>query len=71
MYFSLTILEVEMGGGFSVLGDVLWNVLDRCKESNDVHSAKVIMMLSQVSRFLSLSLSLLVRIRIGEDRVFR
>ena len=31
-----------------MLGSVLWRVLDSCKEENDVHSAKVIMMLSQV-----------------------
>ena len=41
-----------MGLGFSILGTILWNVLDRCKESNDIHSAKVIMMLSQVSEIL-------------------
>jgi hypothetical protein len=38
-----------MGAGFVILGVVLWDVLDRCKEDNDVHSAKIIMMLSQVS----------------------
>lgn len=39
--------NVELGEGFPALGAVLWDLLDHCREDNDVHSAKVIMMLSQ------------------------
>ena len=39
--------KVEVGAGFPALGAVLWDLLDQCSVSNDVHSAKVIMMLSQ------------------------
>lgn len=50
--------QVELGVGFIVLGNILWDALDRCKEDNDVRSAKVIMMLSQVreKRYKSLKL---------------
>lgn len=39
--------KVNVGDGFSSLGAVLWEALDCCFASNDVHTAKVIMMLSQ------------------------
>jgi hypothetical protein len=39
--------KVEVGEGFAALGAVLWDLLDQCSASNDIHSAKVIMMLSQ------------------------
>jgi hypothetical protein len=39
--------KVDVGDGFAALGAVLWDLLDQCSLSNDVHSAKVIMMLSQ------------------------
>jgi hypothetical protein len=40
--------KVDVGSGFSALGTVLWTTLDMCAQQNDVHSASVIMMLSQV-----------------------
>jgi hypothetical protein len=40
--------KVDVGVGFMALGAVLWAVLMQCQASNDVHSAKVIMMLIQV-----------------------
>ena len=39
--------KVDVGSGFTSLGAVLWEALDSCTGSNDVHTAKVIMMLSQ------------------------
>ena len=36
-----------MGPGYYHLGAVLWTVLLRCLFDNDIHSAKIIMMLSQ------------------------
>lgn len=49
--------KVELAGGFDALGVVLWKTLTCCQEQNDVHNAKIIMMLSQVnssSRMLTL-----------------
>ena len=36
-----------MGDGFDALGAALWTALNYCQAENDVHNAKVIMMLSQ------------------------
>ena len=36
-----------MGEGFAALGQVLTHTLDICLDNNDVHTAKIIMMLSQ------------------------
>lgn len=43
--------KVDVGAGFTSLGTVLWTTLDMCQQQNDVHSASVIMMLSQVAAF--------------------
>lgn len=40
--------KVDVSGGFDALGVVLWHALARCQTENDVHTAKVLMMLSQV-----------------------
>jgi hypothetical protein len=40
--------KVELSSGFDALGVVLWNTLTRCQTENDVRTAKVVMMLSQV-----------------------
>jgi hypothetical protein len=50
-YLLLSLLfyvKVELSAGFDALGVVLWNALSRCQSENDVRTAKVIMMLSQV-----------------------
>ena len=39
--------KVELGEGFIALGQVLSHTLDICLDTNDVHTAKIIMMLSQ------------------------
>ena len=39
--------KVDVGPGFTALGAVLWETLSCCATSNDVHTAKIIMMLSQ------------------------
>jgi hypothetical protein len=39
--------KVELGEGFTALGQVLSHTLDICMDTNDVHTAKIIMMLSQ------------------------
>ena len=41
---------MELGKGFEALGAVLWATLDHCMADNDVHSAKVVMILSQVMK---------------------
>lgn len=41
--------QVDIADGFDALGLVLWFTLDNCQKNNDVHNAKLIMMLSQVS----------------------
>ena len=41
--------QVNVGAGFKILAAVLWSLLTKCKNSNDVHNGKVVMMLSQVS----------------------
>ncbi len=40
---------MNLGGGFDALGIVLWTALSYCQLENDIRTAKVIMMLSQVS----------------------
>lgn len=45
---SLGFIQVEVGPGWLALGRVLWKLLDNCKIENDVHNAKIVMMLSQV-----------------------
>jgi hypothetical protein len=54
--------KVEVGLGFAALGAVVWYLLTKCLHVNDVHNAKIIMILSQVSASLSLSFSLSVSI---------
>eukprot|EP01038_Epipyxis_sp_PR26KG_P012593 gene12593-16887_t len=39
--------KVDVGDGFDALAAVLWTTLNYCLHSNDIHNAKVIMMLSQ------------------------
>ena len=39
--------KVDVGPGYSYLGATLWALLQHCLDDNDVHSAKIIMMLSQ------------------------
>jgi len=39
--------KVDIGEGFTALGQVLSHTLDICLDTNDVHTAKIIMMLSQ------------------------
>jgi len=39
--------KVDLGEGFAALGQVLTHTLDICLDNNDVHTAKIIMMLSQ------------------------
>eukprot|EP01032_Pedospumella_encystans_P009944 gene9944-11660_t len=39
--------KVEVGEGFCALGAVLWTTLSHCQAENDIHTASVIMMLSQ------------------------
>ena len=39
--------QVDVGGGYYHLGAVIWKILSHCQSYHDVHSAKVIMMLSQ------------------------
>jgi hypothetical protein len=41
--------QVEVGLGFSLLGAVVWYLLTKCLHVNDVHNAKIVMILSQVS----------------------
>lgn len=41
-----------MGPGWLALGKVLWKLLDNCKTENDVHNAKIVMMLSQVCKLI-------------------
>jgi hypothetical protein len=48
--------QVDVTPGYYYLGAILWAMLENCMQSNDVHSAKIIMMLSQVEiMFLSFS----------------
>lgn len=46
--------KVEVGLGFSLLGAVVWYLLTKCLHVNDVHNAKIIMILSQVLFYLSI-----------------
>lgn len=39
--------KVELTKGFDALGVVLWKTLSKCQDDNDVHTAKIIMMLCQ------------------------
>lgn len=39
--------KVDVGLGFTALGAVLWEALSCCAAANDVHTAKIVMMLSQ------------------------
>ncbi len=39
--------QVDVGDGYYHLGAVIWKILSHCQSYHDVHSAKVIMMLSQ------------------------
>ena len=51
MYYipdSFIYSQVCVGLGFGALGAVLWTALLLCQTANDVHTAKIIMMLSQV-----------------------
>jgi hypothetical protein len=41
--------QVEVGLGFPLLGAVVWFLLTKCLQVNDVHNAKIVMILSQVS----------------------
>lgn len=41
-----------MGVGFNALSVLLWATLSTCQKENDVHTAKIIMMLSQVFNLL-------------------
>lgn len=41
--------KVNLGAGFDALGVVLWTTLSYCQVENDIRTAKVIMMLAQVS----------------------
>ena len=41
--------QVNVGVGFKLLAAVLWSLLTKCKNSNDVHNGKIVMILSQVS----------------------
>jgi hypothetical protein len=40
--------KVEVGLGFAALGAVVWFLLTKCLHVNDVHNAKIVMILSQV-----------------------
>ena len=46
--------KVEVGPGWTALGKVLWSLLENCHRDNDVHNAKIVMMLSQVIESLFL-----------------
>jgi hypothetical protein len=39
--------KVDVGAAYFALAAVLWKTLDCCSEANDIHTSKVIMMLSQ------------------------
>ena len=55
---------MEVGEGFEALGAVLWTTLSHCQSENDIHTASVIMMLSQVCLVLVLVLSLVSQVSV-------
>ena len=54
----LQLLQVNVGESFGALGAVLWATLDQCALHNDIHNAKIIMMLSQAIILLNFLLTL-------------